>query len=155
MTIAGDTGRDIDHVGRWRILEDVAVADCALDLEGRDVDDLFETAALALVDLMVDPSTVAVSVERRVTLDAAELDLLLYDWLSELIFLKDRDRQVFTSCRVRVGEAAPYRLCAELRGGLIEPGRTALRADPKAVTLHQFSLERTEDGWHARVVIDI
>jgi SHS2 domain-containing protein len=81
-------------VGRWRILEDVTVADCALDLEARDVDDLFETAALALVDLMVDPSTVAVSAERRVTLDAAELDLLLYDWLSELIFLKDRDRQV-------------------------------------------------------------
>jgi SHS2 domain-containing protein len=30
-----------------------------LDLEARDVADLFETAALALVDLMVDPNTVA------------------------------------------------------------------------------------------------
>jgi SHS2 domain-containing protein len=142
-------------VGRWRILEDVAVADCALDLEARDVDDLFETAALALVDLMVDPSTVAVSVEQSVTLDAAELDLLLYDWLSELIFLKDQDRQVFTRCQVRVSEAVPYHLRAELRGGAIESGRTALRADPKAVTFHQFALERTGDGWRARVVIDI
>jgi SHS2 domain-containing protein len=154
-TAAAGTAKETDHVGRWRILEDVAVADCALDLEARDVHDLFETAALALVDLMVDPSTVAVDVERVVTLDAAELDLLLYDWLSELIFLKDRDRQVFTSCRVRVGEAAPYHLRAELRGGTIESGRTALRADLKAVTLHQFALERGEDGWRARVVIDI
>ena len=142
-------------MGRWRILEDVAVADCALDLEARDVDDLFETAALAVVDLMVDPSTVTVSAERRVALDAAELDLLLYDWLSELIFLKDRDQQVFTICRVRVSEAAPYHLCAELHGGSIESGRTALRADLKAVTLHQFALERTGDGWRARIVIDI
>ena len=142
-------------MGRWRILEDMALADCALDLEARDVDDLFETAALAVVDLMVDPSTVTVSAERRVTLDAAELDLLLYDWLSELIFLKDRDRQVFTIYRVRVSEAAPYHLCAELRGGSIEPGRTALRADLKAVTFHQFALERTGDGWRARVVIDM
>ena len=142
-------------MGRWRILEDVAVADCALDLEALDVDDLFETAALALVDLMVDPSTVAAGVERVVTLEAAELDLLLYDWLSELIFLKDRDRHVFTSCRVRVGGAAPYHLRAELRGGAIESGRTALRADLKAVTLHQFTLEQSEHGWCARVVIDI
>ena len=156
MTIAAaGTAKETDRVGRWRILEDVAVADCALDLEAQDVGDLFETAALALVDLMVDPSTVAVGVERVVTLDAAELDLLLYDWLSELIFLKDRDRVVFTSCRVRVGETAPHHLRAELRGGTIESGRTALRADPKAVTLHQFALERSEDGWRARVVIDI
>jgi SHS2 domain-containing protein len=154
MAAAG-IARKADHVGRWRILEDVAVADCALDLEARDVDDLFETAALALVDLMVDPNTVAFSVERSVTLDAVELDLLLYDWLSELIFLKDRDRQVFTSCRVRVSQATPCHLRAELRGGAIESGRTTLRADPKAVTLHQFALERTEDGWRARVVIDI
>src|SRR5215467_2962201 len=98
----------------------MAVADCALDLEARDVDDLFETAALALVDLMVDASTAAVDLERVVTLDATELDLLLYDWLSELIFLKDRDRQVFTRCTVRVSRAAPYLL----RGGAIESGRT-------------------------------
>ena len=142
-------------MGRWRILEDVAVADCALDLEARDVDDLFETAALALVDLMVDPSTVGVDLERVVILDAPELDLLLYDWLSELIFLKDRDRQVFTRCTVGVGGATPYHLRAELRGGAIESGRTALRADLKAVTLHQFVLERTEGGYRARVVIDI
>src|SRR5262245_12310858 len=153
--VAAGIARKTDDVGRWRILEDVAVADCALDLEAPDVDDLFETAALALVDLMVDPSTVPAGVERVVTLDAAALDLLLYDWLSELIFLKDRDRQVFTSCRVRVGGAAPYHLRAELRGGAIEPGRTALRADLKAVTLHQFALERSENGLCARVVIDI
>lgn len=142
-------------MGSWRILEAVAVADCALDLEARDVDDLFETAALALVDLMVDPSTMAVDLERVVTLDATELDLLLYDWLSELIFLKDRDRQVFTRCSVRLSRAAPYLLRAQLRGGAIESGRMVLRADLKAVTLHQFTVEQTEDGCRARVVLDM
>ena len=44
---------------------------------------------------MVDPATLAITVERRIELEAAELDLLLYDWLSEMIFLKDRDAQVF------------------------------------------------------------
>ena len=131
------------------------MADCALDLEGRDLGDLFETAAAALAALMVDPATVAVTLRRTITLEAAALDLLLYDWLSELIFLKDRDRHVFTRSRARVTGAGPFRLEAELAGGVIDPERTALGADPKAVTFHQFALEQNAGGWHARVVIDI
>jgi SHS2 domain-containing protein len=142
-------------VGRYRFLEDVALADAAMEIEGRDLSDLFETAAEALARLMVDPATVASSVERSIDLEAARMDLLLYDWLSELIFLKDRDREVFTSCRVRIEGEGPCRLSANVRGGGIDPERTALGADPKAVTFHQFALERVTDGWRARVVIDI
>jgi len=142
-------------LGRWRFVEEVALADCAVDLEGRDLDDLFETAALALAHLMVDPTTVTVTVDRVIALEAARLDLLLYDWVSELIFLKDRDRQVFTRSRVRVSADGPCSLKAEVQGGVIDPERTALGADPKAVTFHQFALEQVDGGWHARLVIDI
>jgi protein archease len=142
-------------MGRWHVVEDVALADCALELEGHDVDDILETAAAALAALMVDPATVAITLCRTIELEAPAIDLLLYDWLSELIFLKDRDRQVFTRCHVRVRGDGPWHLTARLEGGLIEPGRTALGADPKAVTFHQFSLERAGTGWRARVVVDI
>ena len=141
-------------MGSWRIAEDVALADCAVDLEGADLDDLFETAALALLSLMVDPATVTVTVERDVALEAEQLDLLLYDWISELIFLKDRDRCVFTRCRVRVTGAGPCRLEARIEGGSLDAS-TALGADPKALTLHQFALARAEGGWRARLVIDL
>jgi SHS2 domain-containing protein len=104
---------------------------------------------------MVDPATLSITVERAVTIEAPQLDLLLYDWLSELIFLKDRDSQVFPHARVRVTGDGPYRLGADIQGGTIDPGRTALVADPKAVTLHQFALEPVDGGWRARVVIDI
>lgn len=142
-------------MGEYRFLDDVALADCAVDLEGRSVDDLFETAATALARLMVDPATLPDTARRTIVLEAAELDLLLHDWLSELIFLKDRDSQVFPDARVRVTGEGPYRLAADVRGGTIDPERTELGADPKAVTFHQFSLARTGDGWRARVVIDI
>ena len=143
-------------MGRWWLVEEVALADCAVDVEGRDLGDLFETAATALVRLMVDPATVPLTVERAVELEAEALDLLLYDWISELIFLKDRDREVFPRCQVRVGGDGPFHLKAQLHGGVIDPERTALGADPKAVTFHQFTLERVEgDGWRARLVIDI
>jgi len=142
-------------VGRWHVVEDVALADCALDIEGQDLDDLFETAALAVADLMVDPATISVTVDRTIAIEADALDLLLYDWVSELIFLKDRDRQAFIRVRARVSGEGPFRVRARLEGGEIDPERTALRADPKALTFHQFTLERAAAGWRARLVIDI
>jgi SHS2 domain-containing protein len=142
-------------MGAYRFVDEIAIADCAIDLEGRDLDDLFETAASALARLMVDPASIRPSVERTVALEAPALDLLLYDWLSELIFLKDRDRQVFTRTAVTMRGDGPYRLSARCAGGVIDPATTALGADAKAVTLHQFSLEPGPDGWRARVVIDI
>jgi SHS2 domain-containing protein len=143
-------------MGRYTFLEDVALADCAIEIEGQSLDDLFETAAAAIARLMVDPGTLTITVEHSITLEAAELDMLLYDWLSEMIFLKDRDSQVFPHARVRVSGEGPYQLAALVQGGTIEPGRTALGADPKAVTFHQFALEPVAGGgWRARVVIDI
>lgn len=142
-------------MGRYEFLEDVALADCAVDIEGRSLDDLFETAAAALASLMVDPATLTITVERTITLEDPELDMLLHDWLSELIFFKDRDSQVFPRTQVRVTGEGPYRLAANVQGGTIDPERTARGADPKAVTFHQFALERVDEGWHARVVIDI
>jgi SHS2 domain-containing protein len=136
-------------------LEDVALADCALEVEGRDLNDLFETAAVALTELMVDPATVETSVERAIALSADKLDLLLYDWLSELIYRKDRDQEVFPQAYVRVSGNGPFRLEATVRGGIIDRAHTALRADPKAVTFHQFAVTAVDGGWRARIVIDI
>ena len=142
-------------MGRYEFLEDVALADCAIEIEGHSLDDLFETAAVALAHLMVDPATLTITEERTVRLDAPAVDLLLYDWLSEMIFLKDRDSQIFPRARVRVTGNGPYRLAADVRGGTIDRDRTALGADPKAVTFHQFVVEPVGGGWRARVVIDI
>ena len=141
-------------MGSWNVLDAIAIADCALEIHGRDLDDLFATAARALADVMVDPDTVSRDVERTLLLRARALDLLLHEWLSELIFLKDTERLVLPEAFVSV-RAAPAELTARLRGGRIDPARTALRADPKAVTFHQFTVEPRADSWYARVVIDI
>ena len=37
-------------VGSWTMLESIAIADCAVELHGADLDDLFATAARALAE---------------------------------------------------------------------------------------------------------
>lgn len=142
-------------MGSFRRLDDIAIADCALDVTAGTLDDLFATAARALVETMVDPATVPAAFTRTLSLEASTVELLLYDWLSELIFRKDAAGEVFPRCDVQVREQGGFRLDARLEGGAIEPGRTALRADAKGVTLHQFVVERAPEGWHARFVIDL
>ena len=104
---------------------------------------------------MVDPATLSITIVRTVSIEAPKLDLLLYDWLSEMIYLKDRDRQVFPAARVTISGMGPFKLDATVQGGVIEPKRAALGADPKAITFHHFLLEQIADGWRARFVIDI
>jgi protein archease len=142
-------------MGRYVFLEDIAVADCALEVEGRDLNDVFETMARAVAEIMVDPATVPTTIQREITLTAPSLDLLLFDWIAELIFLKDSERLVCTEVSADVQAKPPCRLVARVTGGLIDRRRTALRADAKAPTFYRFGIERDGSGWRARVVIDI
>ena len=89
-------------MGTYAVREDVAVADCALAIEGRDLGDLFETTARAVAELMVDPATVAATIRREIALAAPALDLLLFDWIAELIFLKDSEQIILTDTSVAV-----------------------------------------------------
>jgi SHS2 domain-containing protein len=141
-------------MGRYEILETVAIADCALDVEGSDLADLFVTGARALAELMVDPATIERTLRRQIALESPSLDLLFFDWLGELIALKDSDGAAFPDAEVEIECGTPCRLRARLMGGLLQGGSVALRSDPKAVTFHLFCVQPRGAGWHARVVID-
>jgi protein archease len=142
-------------MGSVRQLDDVAIADCAWEIEAADLPDLFGTAAMALAELTVDPATLVGAVEVRIELTADALDLLLFDFLSELIYRRDTDGVVLHRGTLTVTGDGPYRLAGELRGGHLDPAVTVRRSDPKAVTFHQLAVERTAGGWRARVVLDI
>jgi SHS2 domain-containing protein len=142
-------------MGLVRQLDDVAIADCAWEIDADDLTDLFRTAAVALAELTVDPTTLSGTVEVHVELTAEALDLLLFDFLNELIYRRDTDGIVLYGCRVGITGGGPYHLDAQLSGGRIDLAWTMRRNDPKAVTFHQLAVERADRGWRARVVLDI
>jgi SHS2 domain-containing protein len=53
------------------------------------------------------------------------------------------------------GDVKPYVLEAIALGEKLDPERHHPRVDVKAVTLHHFSLKKTEGGWKALVILDI
>lgn len=141
----------------YTFLEDVAIADVAFEATGRDPAALFEACAAATFAVMVDPATVEPRIAREVSLREAAPDRLLFDFLAELIYLKDAEALVFARFEVEVGreEGGGWAVWARATGDRIDPERMALGADVKAVTYHLFELREAGEGWWARVVLDI
>src|SRR6476620_8534082 len=101
-------------MGRFVLREDIAIADSAIEVWGDSLADLLETSSRALAELMVDPGSIAENQNRPVVLAVDSEELLLFDWISEILFLKDRDRLIFPRAEVRVGDGRPLQLEATL-----------------------------------------
>jgi SHS2 domain-containing protein len=138
----------------YRLLPDVALADIAYEAKAGSLGGLFEACARALTDVMVDPRTVRVKVSREVELEADSTDGLLYDFLTQLIILKDVDSLLFKGFDVSMGAGGKKMKCA-MKGEPIDRERHGLRNDVKAVTMHMFGVKRTGKGWKTTVVLDI
>lgn len=142
----------------YRFLSNVALADIAYVARGDSLQSLFEAAARALTDVMVDRKTVVGRVERRIEVKSPTVDRLLYDFLTELIVIKDVDSFLFKDYKVSIFPQREPRLECVMRGEEIDRERHALRNDVKAVTMHMFGVKKQKGkrgGWEATVVLDI
>ena len=72
----------------------------------------------------------------------------LADWLEELVFLAETED--FVPERVKSVELGGGALCARVEGRRGRPAHLV-----KAVTYHGLAVEERDDGWHARVVLDV
>ena len=138
----------------FRFLPNVALADVAFEAASESVDGLFETCALAITDIMVDPKSLRVATERELSLESENLDRLLYDFMTELIVMKDVDSLLFSEFEVNVSKGGTS-LNARVKGETIDRGRHRLRNDVKAVTMHLFGIRREGKDWKTTVVLDI
>jgi SHS2 domain-containing protein len=141
----------------YEFLEDVAVADIALKAWGKDLEELFRAAADAVINVMVeDLATIDLREHRTLTLENDALDMLLFNFLQEVVYYKDAENLLLRVTRVQIAKKdAQYALHATAAGEELDPTRHHTRVDVKAVTLHRFSVEQTEQGWEASVILDI
>ena len=141
----------------YKYLEEIGTADIAFEATGRDLPELFRDAAHATTNVMIDNiEAIQPRETRHIELANDKLDMLLFEMLQELIFLKDAERLLLRMREVQITERdGNYFMKATAEGEPVNPGRHHQRADVKAVTLHDFSVEQTEDGWKASVLLDI
>jgi SHS2 domain-containing protein len=137
----------------YNFLEEIGTADIAFEATGRDLPELFMAAADATMNVMIDNlDAIEPRETRHIQLSNDKLDMLLFDFLQELIYFKDAEQLLL---RVRDTRIEKHFLTAEAAGERLDAARHHQRADVKAVTLHGFSVEKQDDGWKATVLLDI
>jgi SHS2 domain-containing protein len=141
----------------YTYLEDIGTADIAFEATGRDLPELFTAAADATMNVMIDNlEAISPRETRRIGLKNDAIDMLLFDFLQELIYFKDADCLLLRIREVQIDEKEDaYSLNATAAGEPLDPARHQQRADVKAVTLHDFRVEKTDGRWKASVLLDI
>src|SRR5512141_1041026 len=102
----------------YEFLEDSATADIAFRAWGATLEEPFGAAAEATLNVMVEEVTAVRPKERRdLRLENDELDMLLFNFLQELIYFKDSEKLMLRTPQIRVQESTkPFTLGAAAMG---------------------------------------
>lgn len=129
-------------------------ADVGLYAYGKTLEEAFENAALALFEVMTDTSSINPSTRKYIEIESEDSSALLYDWLSELIFLHDSENLVFSRFKISITPKEDrFLLNAKVDGEAFNLDKHESREDVKAVTYHLMDIKE-ENGFKLQVILD-
>jgi SHS2 domain-containing protein len=102
----------------FRYLDDVATADVAFETVGNTVEEMFLCAAEATTRVMIEsPETIRGRENLSFHLENDELDMLLFDFLQEIIYYKDARRLLVRITGLSIDlDSTPLTLTAKAEG---------------------------------------
>ncbi len=127
--------------------------DLGMTVRGKDRIDLFEQAAWAFFDLLVDARRIDPEKPVEVTVEAPDREALLVAWLGELLFLFETQKIVLG--KFEITSLTDQALKAIAWGEPFQEEKHRFKQGVKAVTYHQLRIWETSKGWRARVIVDV
>ena len=128
-------------------------ADLGIIVKGPDVKSLFILAAQAMTDLMVRGDISDKTAIRDVLVKGEDFPDLMVRWLGEILYLFEGENLIVNSIEIK--SISPIQLKSILSLTGFEPEYHEVLREIKAVTYHQISVDKANDGWEARVIFDI
>jgi len=130
-------------------------ADIGFRAYGETLDEAFGNAALAMFEVMTDTARIKPLIKRDIQLESEDEHALLYDWLSELLFIHDYEGLVFSQFGVKItpGDSNGFVLYSKIWGEKFEQSNHEVRDEVKAVTFHQMEIKK-EKGYMLQVILD-
>jgi SHS2 domain-containing protein len=130
--------------------------DIGIDIDAPDPGSLFADASSAFTETIIEREALPSRDTLEISLSSEALDLLLVDWLSELLYRFETTGWLPRHVEADVSAAAgQWHLEARLTGAAIDPDRQEVRVLVKAVTYHALAVEEANGRWRARVILDI
>jgi SHS2 domain-containing protein len=128
-------------------------ADVGVKAFGKNLSEAFQNIAKGMFDIITDNSEIESVGQYNLELEAPDLEQLLVDWLSELIYLNSTRNQVFGFFIVDL-DAKNKKLIAKIFGDKFDLSKHKIGSEIKAVTYHMLEV-RNKRPYHVQVLFDI
>ena len=127
-----------------------------LQLEANSLPQLFEKAAVALLNTLIDHETVGEALREKVVVEGEDAAGLLKAWVDTLLRLANDHYILYKKSRFQEFEAerqGPGRLRAEITGELIDPQRHSFRIDPAQLRCERVDLLNGPKTLEAQIIL--
>lgn len=144
---------DVNSERGFRALDHTA--DRALEAWAPDLGSLFCEAALGMFAESATCAHIEPEQHWSLQVEADSLEELLRAWLSELLWVSERDEAEICTLEIDEIQQQPYRARGRAWGGKPPPDMPHTGAPVKAVTYHDLKVWQDGDTWRATVVFDV
>lgn len=144
--------RDVEMTGKyWEHFSHGA--DIGVRGFGSSIEEAFEQAAHALTAVMTDPRLVIPKDRLEFTCQSPDEELMLVDWLNELIFAMSTRKMLFSQFELAING---QHLSATVWGEPVDIPRHQPAVEIKGATYTSLKVSRDETGsWMAQCVVDV
>lgn len=130
-------------------------ADVGYIAHGKTLNESFENSALAMFQVMTDTEKIDKKLEEKVNIEAEDLVSLLYEWLEELLIRSEIDLKLYSDFKVKIAKYDNYKLNATIKGEEIDLNKHSINSEVKAVTFHMMKVEKKDNDYISRVILDL
>ena len=125
-------------------------ADIGLEIYGKSLEELFINAVKGLFSLIVDANDVKAEKGKRFDLTGNGETLIVF--LNELLYMWEMEGFIPKEFSLKIDN---NRLTGTIIGGIFDPARHTAMQEVKAVTYHGFLMTQDENGFKARIIMDV
>jgi SHS2 domain-containing protein len=140
---------------KYKILEETATADIIYQAFGKTLEEAFSNAALCMFDIITDLKKVKPKKEKKIEIKSEDLEALLFDFLSECLYLFDGEGLIFSEVETKIEEFKEgYVIKAILKGEKFDRKKHPVEADVKAVSYFDMEVKKNKE-WMVQVLLDL
>lgn len=129
-----------------------ATADIGLKAYGKNLNEAFKNASLAIFNIISNTSDIEALKEIEFEITSEDEVSLLYDYLEELLFYHETEFMLFSKFNVKIDEN--LHLKAKIKGETINWDKHERKTEIKAITFHKMKVSKT-DCVEVRAIVDL
>jgi len=140
---------------RFRFLEHTA--DAYIEAYGDTLEEAFENAAFATMDVMTEAKRVEPKTADNIEIGAHDEYSLLYNWIEELLIRFETTGNLYSRFKIQSIEEIPHgmRLKAKIWGERYDEERHPSKVGVKAITYHRMEIVKKPKNVTLRFILDI